>query len=33
MALQSWRVVKNMYSSNPDNGRYQKAVRELATIK
>jgi serine/threonine protein kinase len=33
MALQSWRVVKNMYSSNPDNGRYQKAVRELASIK
>jgi serine/threonine protein kinase len=33
MALQSWRVVKNMYSSNPDNGRYRKAVNELASIK
>ena len=33
MALQSWRVVKNMYSSNPDNGRYKKAVNELASIK
>jgi hypothetical protein len=33
MALQSWRVVKNMYSSNPDSGRYKKAVNELASIK
>jgi serine/threonine protein kinase len=33
MAMQSWRVVKGMYSSNPDNGRYRKAVSELANIK
>jgi serine/threonine protein kinase len=33
LALQSWRVVKNMYSSNPDNARYKKAVNELASIK
>lgn len=33
MALQSWRVVKNMYASSPDNGRYKKAVNELASIK
>jgi serine/threonine protein kinase len=33
MVMQSWRVVKNMYSSSPDNGRYRKAVNELASIK
>lgn len=33
MAMQSWRVVKSMYSSNPDNSRYRKAVSELANIK
>jgi serine/threonine protein kinase len=33
LAMQGWRVVKNMYSSNPDNARYKKAVSELGNIK
>ncbi len=32
LALQSWRVVKNMYSNAPDNNRYKKAVSELSSI-
>jgi hypothetical protein len=33
MAMQSWRVVKNMYNNSPDNPRFKKAVTELANIK
>ncbi|HMD67451.1 MAG TPA: protein kinase [Chitinivibrionales bacterium] len=33
LALQSWRVVKNMYASGTGNPRYKRAVTELANIK
>jgi tetratricopeptide (TPR) repeat protein len=33
LALQSWRVVKNMYANAPDNARFKKAVTELSSIK
>jgi serine/threonine protein kinase len=33
LALQSWRVVKNMYGSAQGNVRYKRAVTELANIK
>jgi serine/threonine protein kinase len=33
LALQSWRVVKNMYANAPDNARFKKSVTELSSIK
>jgi|WetSurMetagenome_2_1015567.scaffolds.fasta_scaffold00055_44 serine/threonine protein kinase len=33
LALQSWRVVKNMYAASPGSGRFKRAVDELANIK
>jgi tetratricopeptide (TPR) repeat protein len=32
LALQSWRVVKNMYSNTPESNRYKKSVSELSSI-